>query len=59
MKTLVWIGTYVPLLLAGATFVAMAISVLHRYSRSFREWWDAHVCAWMQKHALPQGKEND
>lgn len=23
-----------------------------RYNRRFREWWEHHVCGWMEKHVI-------
>lgn len=40
----------VPLIIASGCFLAMGISILHRYSQGFREWWDDHICRHMEKH---------
>lgn len=45
-----WIEALIPFFVAGCAIVAMGVSFLLRYSERFREFWTAHVCAFMEKH---------
>jgi len=41
----------IPFSIVGCAVLAMLLSVVLRYNTRFREWWEAHVCGWMEEHA--------
>lgn len=45
-----WIEDLIPFFVAGCAIAAMGVSILLRCSERFREFWTAHVCAFMEKH---------
>lgn len=48
MKLLEIIGEALPLYLAAMLFIAMGISVLYRYNSRFREFWEEHICQFIE-----------
>jgi hypothetical protein len=46
-----WISA-VPFIIAGGAVLAMLLSILLRYNARFREFWDRHVCDWMEEHVV-------
>lgn len=50
MKLLEIIGDAFPLFLAGMLFIAMAISVLYRHNQRFHDFWEEHICGWIEEH---------
>jgi hypothetical protein len=44
------VGEAFPLFLAGMMFVAMALVTLYRYNRRFHDFWEEHICGWIEEH---------
>jgi hypothetical protein len=40
----------IPFFMVGCLFLAMFISLLLRYSETFREFWAKHICAFIEEH---------
>ena len=44
-----WLKT-APVILVVFCVIATVLSGLYRYNERFREFWERHVCGWMERH---------
>jgi len=51
-----WLVKVVPYFIVAVVIVGMVVSILLRYSERFREFWETHICSFMEEHQVKEEK---